>query len=101
MWLHAAEGTVLMHAIAILYVRWQFPADLAKEHPEVVEEMVQKLTPNMINDLKWVEKTLNENGGWLVGGRSTAVDIMMEFSIDFLLERELGAKKGDFPTVDQ
>ena len=101
MWLHAAEGTIMTHAIAILYAKWQFPAELAEKYPEAAEEMVQKLTPNVTNDLRWVEKTLNENGGWLVGGKLTAADIMTEFSVDWLLERELGAKKGDFPTIDR
>ena len=101
MWRHAAEGTIMLHGLAILYAKWQFPAELAKKHPEAVEEMVGKLKPNVTNDLKWVERSLNENDGWLVGGKLTAADIMMEFSIDFMLARELVAKKGDFPVVDK
>jgi glutathione S-transferase len=101
MWMHAAEGTIMTHCLAILYARWQFPAEVAKQFPDAVEEMVKKLTPNVANDLKWVERSLEENGGWLVGGRLTAADIMVEFSVSFLLERELGAKKGDYPGIDK
>ena len=100
-WLHASEGTFMTHCLAILYARWMFPPEIAKQHPEGVEQMVKKLAPNVVNDLKWLEKTLSENGGWLVGGRLTAADVAMEFSVDFLLERELGAKRGDFPGVDK
>ena len=100
MWLHAAEGTFMTHATAILYARWQFPQELANIHPQAVKEMEQKLTPNITNDMKWVEKALKENGDWLVGGRLTAADIAMEFSIDWIFERELGARRGQYPTID-
>lgn len=52
------------------------------------------MSGNVQNDLKWLEGTLKEQrekgNDYLVGTGLTAADIMMQFSIEFILTRKLG-----------
>ena len=64
--------------------------------------MEQALSPNVQNDLNWLESELssNESGGrYLVGSDLTAADILMGFSIEFILMRRLGTDGGSWPKV--
>ena len=96
-WLHAAEGTFMLHALAILYARWKLP-EAAKEH---LPEMESSLSTNVQNDLNWLEGTLKEqkkNGKeYIVGDGLTVADVMMQFSIEFIFTRKLGTAGGDWP----
>lgn len=91
-WLHAAEGTFMLHALAILYARWKLPAAAGQYLPE----LEQGLSANVHNDLNWIETALKEQRArghdYLVGDRLTVADVMMQFSIEFIFARELGIK---------
>jgi glutathione S-transferase len=91
-WIHAAEGTFMLHALAILYARWRLPESVRDALPE----MDTNLSPNMINDMNWLEGELKAQKGkgsdFIVGKELTAADIMMGFTIEFIMERKLGVK---------
>jgi len=99
-WLHAAEGTFMLHALAILYARWKIP-EAAKEY---LAEMEQNMSANVLNDFRWIEGALKEQrqkgSEFLVGTELSVADIMMGFSVEFILERKLGTKKGDWPETE-
>lgn len=94
-WIHAAEATFMLHGLAILYARW-FQKD---GDPE---KTVEGLSTNMTKDLDYLEATLSKNNGkFIVGDSLTAADIMMEFSVDFVLVRELGTKEKTWPKINE
>lgn len=90
--------------IQILYARWRLPKPAA----EYLPEMEASLSPNVQNDLDWLEDELSTNGSqgssgaggeggekkFLVGDDLTAADIIMGFSIEFILSMKLGTKGG-------
>ncbi|KAJ9614076.1 hypothetical protein H2200_002212 [Cladophialophora chaetospira] len=104
-WIAAAEGTFMLHALAILYARWRIPS-AAKEH---LPEMESSLSVNVHNDLNWLESELSSpspssSGGrtWLVGDDVTAADIMMGFNTEFIFTRKLGVEGGEeWPNVQK
>lgn len=96
---HAAEGSMLLHALAILYFRWQLPEEYkaSAEGARAMAETEERMGVNVNNDLAWLEAELGSStGGFLVGNEVTAADVMMHFSVEFTVERELGVKKGEF-----
>jgi len=78
-WLHAAEGTFMTHALAILYARWHMP----EEGRGMLAGMEERLGKNVRNDLGWLEGALTDqraNGkDWIVGDSITIADIQMQF----------------------
>lgn len=98
-WIHASEATFLLHALACLYVQWH-------QHDGDVEKTLQGLSGNVVKDLDYLESHLQkqeqeqeeeeeeEGGGrFIMGGKNiTAADIMMQFSVRFILMRELGTQ---------
>lgn len=78
-WLHAAEGTFMTHALAILYARWQMP----DEGKGLLGEIEERLSKNVKNDLSWLEGTLKaqrrQGRDWIVGRKLTLADIQMQF----------------------
>jgi glutathione S-transferase len=78
-WLHAAEGTFMTHALAILYARWQMP----EEGKGMLAGMEERLSKNVKNDLGWLESTLKaqrrKGRDWIVGDGITIADIQMQF----------------------
>ncbi|KAK5230331.1 hypothetical protein LTR47_007747 [Exophiala xenobiotica] len=93
-WMAAAEGTFMLHGLAILYARWRLPK-AASEH---LPEMEKGLSPNIHNDLNWLEGEV-QGRQFLVSNDVTAADIMMGFSIEFIFARKLGTEGGDWPNV--
>jgi len=90
----------MLHALAILYARWKIPEG-AKAH---LSEMEEALSGNVVNDFKWIEgalKAQREQGReYLVGEGLSVADVMMQFSVEFILERGLGVKKGSWPETE-
>lgn len=87
----AAEGTFLMHALAVLYARLQMPEPAKTDG--TLDKLESGLSKNVHNDFNWLEYELEKTGGkYLVGTSLTAADIMMGFSIEFILARSLGVK---------
>lgn len=78
-WLHAAEGTFMTHALAILYARWHMPG----EGRGMLAEMEERLGKNVRNDLGWLEGALTDQRAkgkdWIVGDSITIADIQMQF----------------------
>lgn len=92
-WLHAAEGSFMLHALAILYARWKIPDQ------SLLPEMEKNMSANVLNDMKWIEGALKEQkdkgNDYLVRKSLTVADIMMGFSIEFILTRKLGTGDHD------
>jgi glutathione S-transferase len=78
-WLHAAEGTFMVHAMAILYARWQVP----EEGKGMLGGMEERMSRNVKNDLRWLEGVLNDQKDrgrrWIVGEGLTIADIQLQF----------------------
>lgn len=60
------------------------------------------MSGNVIKDMNFLESTL-KNGGvkFLLGDDLTVADTLMHFSAAFILERELGVKKADYPETER
>lgn len=90
----------MLHALAILYARWKIP-EAAKPH---LVEMEAGMSGNVQNDFNWIESALKEQkqigNDFLVGDTLSVADIMMQFSIEFILERELGTERGRWPETE-
>lgn len=105
-WLHAAEGTFMLHSVAVVYTRWQLPEDLP-DRDAVVKGVEGKLSVNVHNDFDWLEGELKaqkaRGSRWLVGSGLTAADVMLQFSVQFIMERKLGVGgrgEGKWPEVE-
>jgi glutathione S-transferase len=76
-------------------MRWSLPQSSLK-HSDYGDRMEALLSVNVLKDLDWLEAELAKNeGGYLVGKRLTAADVMMHFSIQFIFGKRLGLKKMD------
>jgi glutathione S-transferase len=94
----AAEGTFMIHALAILYARWSIPQAAKSNLPE----MEKSLSANVQKDLDWLEDELKTgNGEFLVGDELTMGDIMMHFSVQFIFTRKLGTEGKSWPGVER
>lgn len=99
---HAAEGTLAIHGLAVLYARWSFPAELKESNPNALEKMEAGLSVNVQKDFDWLEKELSASTGlFLVNNEVTAADIMMHFSARFILERKLGTGGKSWPKINE
>lgn len=89
----------MLHALAILYARWNIPADA----PEGTVEAAEKgMSANVQNDLSWLETELSlSQGRYLCGDDLTAADVMMQFSADFILTRELGTGGKEYVNINK
>ncbi|CAN8100136.1 unnamed protein product [Discula destructiva] len=105
-WLHASEGAFMVPAMPVLYTRWHVPEDVPGRDKllAVVEE---KLSANVHNSFDWLEGELESQkargSGWLVGDDLTAADIVLQFSVQFIMERKLGVGgrgEGRWPEVE-
>lgn len=99
-WLHAAEGTFMLHSLAIFYARWKIP----RGGKEYVPELEKALSADIHNDLDWIESALKEQKSkgneFLVGDGLTVADIMMQFSIEFIFKWKLGTRGGNWPETE-
>jgi glutathione S-transferase len=94
-WVHASEATFMLHALAILYARWN-------QKSGDVEETEAGLQKNVQKDLEFFEAEVNKSGGpFLFGKEMTAADISMHFSIAFILARGLGTKGRSWGRLEQ
>lgn len=104
-WVHAAEGGFMMPAMPVLYTRWQIPED-TPARSELLAVVEEKLSANVHNSFGWLEGELKaqkaQGSGWLVGTGLTAADIVLQFSVQFIMERKLGVGgrgEGKWPEV--
>lgn len=82
------------------------------QHDGDVQKTLQGLGGNVVKDLDYLEGHLQKQqqeegggGGFIMGGKNiTAADIMMQFSVRFILTRELGTQgveKGRWERVER
>jgi glutathione S-transferase len=97
-WIHAAEATFVLHALAILYARWHI-----KDAPEgTIEAAEERMSANVQNDMSWLETELSlSSGEFLCGDHLTAADIMMQFSAHIILGAKLGTQGKEWPSVNK
>jgi glutathione S-transferase len=96
-WVHAAEATYALHALAILYTRW-FGAD----NPAAAEKTEEGMSVNVCKDMDFLEKELGKSKGkFLVGDSVTVADCMMLFSAQFILARQLGTKGKKWEKIEK
>ena len=101
-YIHASEAALGIHALAIMYANWSFPAAYKSLHPDILPQMEQGMSANVRNDMDWLEGELSRStSGFLVGDGVTAADIMMSFSVQFTLLGGFGTKGGSWPKVDE
>lgn len=94
-WVHAAEGTLALHGIAVLYARWH-------QKSGSVEETEVGLSKNVQNDLNYVTAELEKSGGrFLFGDQLTLADIQVHFSLAFVLGKELGTQGKRWERLEQ
>ena len=87
---HAAEATLMMHALPYLYVCRVVKASQPNRLPEAKDLLQDGLTAMVRKDLDWLEYELEaKGGGWLVGNDTTAADIMMGFSVQCIVANQL------------
>lgn len=102
MWIHSSEATFALHGLAVLYARWNFPKSLSESNPSALTDMESGIAVNVQKDLDWLEKELGASTGmFLVGNQVTAADVMMLFSVQFILERKLGTEGKSWKKVDE
>ncbi|KAF2814917.1 thioredoxin-like protein [Mytilinidion resinicola] len=100
-WIHASEATFALHGIAVLYARWTLP-EAVKADGRTLEAMEAQMAGNVQNDIDWLEAELKASKGrFLLGDEVTAADIMMHFSLSFILARQLGTKGRSWPAVEK
>ena len=92
-WIHAAEGTFMVHSLAILYARWMM-SEPAKSDG-TLDRLEDGMSVNVQKDLDWLDNELGKSKvKFLAGEEVTAADTMMAFSIQFIFARGLGVKSG-------
>lgn len=100
MWIHYAEGTLLLHALSITYARWSLPDDTDRAALNKCETFMAQ---NVQNDLDHVESQLpDDHKGdlFLVGHALSAADVMMAFSVEFTLKKKLGVEGRTWPKIN-
>ena len=86
--IHAAEGTLMIHCLPYLYAR--------RIDAEAAGPLKPKLPVLVKKDLDWLESELDaKGGGWLVGQEVTAADTMMVFSVQFIFLNKLAGEDID------
>jgi glutathione S-transferase len=99
--MHAAEGTVMLHAIAFQSFRSNVPKALRESAPDVIAQAETKLSANVQKDLDWLEAELAQaGGGFLVGDTVTAADIMMMFGPQIIFIIKAGTEGKTWPGVE-
>lgn len=102
MFIHAAEGTLAIHALAILYFRWNMPQSVKDSVPEALAEAEAKMGVNVVNAMNWLESEIDASTGrFLVGDQVTAADCMVMFSVQFIIERDLGIQGQKWPKIEE
>ncbi|CZR59089.1 related to GTT1-glutathione S-transferase [Phialocephala subalpina] len=100
MFIHAAEGTLMVHCLAITYARWFAPESVQKSGE--LKELEKGLAVNVGKDLDWLNSEL-EGKKFLAGDHVTAADTMVLFSIQFIFARDLvgGRKVSEWKNVEK
>jgi glutathione S-transferase len=98
--IHAAEGTAMLHVVSFQRFRSGIPAELRAAAPDAVAATEAKLVESVKKDLDWLERELAGSGAFLVGDQLTAADISMHLSVRFPLLLIFGTEGGSWPNVE-
>lgn len=66
-WIHAAEGTFMVHGLAILYARWKI-SEPAKSDG-TLDKLEQGMSVSVQKDLDWLENELEKSKGKYLAGK--------------------------------
>ena len=92
-YIHAAEGTFMVHCLPTVYNR-RIDATMA-------EKLAPGLEKNVVKDLDWLEVELKAgNGQYLVGDRVTAADTMVAFSVQFIFAMRLAPRDRRWAAIE-
>jgi len=92
-WIHAAEGTFMVHCLPTLYNR--------RIDTTAAEKLAPHLAQNVAKDLDWLEGELERGDSkCLVGDQVTAADTMMAFSIQFIFRKSLGPENRRWERIE-
>lgn len=97
--IHAAEATIMLHCLAILYLRASASAISSSPSPSTLDEMSSILAINVRMDMDYLEgelKSRKEESGdeeVYLAGEFSAADTMMLFGVLFIFKRDLTAGK--------
>ena len=84
----------MVHCLPTVYIR--------RIDTELATKLAPSLANNVAKDMDWLEAELERGGGkYLVGDHVTAADTMMAFSIQFILEMDLGPKDRNWHRVEE
>ena len=99
MFIHAAEGTFMVHCLAITYARWFSPPSVHSSGD--LKKLEEGLAINVGKDFDWLNSEL-EGKRFLAGEEVTAADTMVLFSVQFIFARDLcaGRKVGEWANVE-
>lgn len=87
----------MLHALGILYTRW-----FGEGYPEAQKAIEAGMAKNVVKDMDWLEKELNNSQGkFLLGDQASVADCMVLFSVQFIVARELGTQGKSWPNVQR
>lgn len=87
-WIHAAEGTFMVHCLPKIYVN--------RISSAAAKELSTPLAAIVARDLDWLESELKaEEGRFLVGDTVAAADVMMLFSVQFVFANALAGERAE------
>jgi glutathione S-transferase len=99
--LHAAEGTLAMHAIANFYFRIFMPQQFRESAADVVAAAEAKMATTVAKDMDWLERELAQSTGpFLVGDTLTVADIMVLFVIQLTYKFKFGGEGKSWPKIE-
>ena len=89
-WVHAAEASFMLFALPVTYTMW-----FGGDHEAAKEQIIKGLGKNIVAALTNLEEELQKsNGKFLIGEKLSIADIMVHFSVQFMLARGIdGGKK--------
>ena len=91
-YIHAAEGTFMVHCLPTVYNR-RIDATMA-------EKLAPGLEKNVVKDLDWLEAELKAgNGRYLVGDHVTAADTMVAF-VQFIFATRLAPRNSRWAAIE-
>lgn len=92
-YIHAAEGTFMVHCLPTVYNR--------RTDATMAEKLAAGLEKNVVKDLDWLEAELKAgNGRYLVGDHVTAADTMVAFSVQFIFAMRLAPRNSRWAAIE-
>jgi glutathione S-transferase len=88
----------MLHSLAIIYSRWNAPKNTIKNGD--LKTMERGMSVNVQKELDRLEDELSKSqGDFLCRKRVTAADMMVHFSVDFIMRTKLGTQGKEWPEI--